>query len=161
MKPGSFGSLVRKLLLTALVLAVGVSGAALAKPHKKPRKVHNTTGIAYVTGTHTEGDDGYVSGDFKDSYLGRGALVYVVNVGAGPDPGTIRLTAKRITFYTKRGSLSGTGSATVSGNDVTDGVFKLTKGTGRYRGHTFKGTFSGSYSDEAGVYTFNEKGRFK
>ena len=150
----------RKLLLLVALLAVGVSGVALAKPAKQAR---NTSGVVWAGVTHAEGSDLYVSGDLKDKILGRGAIVYVTRVSSS-DPGTILVKARKITIYTKRGSLRGKGQATQTLNPdgtgtVTDGTFNLKKGTGAYKGHKLKGTFDGIYED--GVYTFDYKGRYR
>lgn len=149
-----------KFALLAIALVVLLSNTAFAgtSPQQK------TSGIAYVGVTHNEGSDLYVSGDIKDKLLGRGAIVYVTKLSTGPAPSSVLVKAKRITIYTKRGSLSGTGQATQVFNpdgssDVQDGTFSLTKGTGAYAGHSMKGTFSGPFSD--GVYTFSYKGVYK
>ncbi len=148
----------RKLLLLIAVLVVSVSGVALAKPAR------DTSGVVYAGVTHVEGSDIYVSGDFKDEILGRGAIVYVTEVQSGPEVGTVLVEAKQITIYTKRGSLRGSGQATQTTNpdgsaSVTDGTFKLTRGTGKLKGHKLKGTFEGPLED--GVYTFNYTGTYK
>jgi hypothetical protein len=150
----------RKLLLLVALLIVSVSGIATAKQTKKAR---NTSGVIYAGTTHLEGSDLYVAGDFKDKILGRGAIVYVVNVSSG-EPGSILVKAKQITIYTRRGSLRGKGEATETVNPdgtgtVSDGTFKLKKGTGAYKGHKLKGTFDGVYED--GVYTFDYKGKYR
>lgn len=144
---------VRKLLLVLAILVLGVSAVAVAKPAR------DTSGVVYAGVTHAEGSDLYVAGDLKDKILGRGAIIYVTQVTAGPEPASALIEAKRITIYTKRGSLSGKGQATQTGDLVTDGSFKLKKGTGAYKGHKLTGTFDGSYAD--GVYTFNYTGRYK
>jgi hypothetical protein len=149
---------MRKLLLLIAVLVVSVSSTALAAPAR------DTSGVAYVGVTHQEGTDVYVSGDFKDKILGRGAIVYVVEAAAGPEPSTVVIQAKRITIYTKRGSLSGTGQATQTfypdgSTSVSDGSFKLKKGTEALKGHKLTGTFAGPFAD--GVYTFNYTAKYK
>lgn len=137
------------VVVACLLAVVGVASAA--------GKAKQTHGTAWVGVTHTVGKNHLtVAGDFVDSRLGKGAIVYVVK----PEPATsggILIKAKRITIYTRRGSLEGKGQAIETLNpdgsgDVSDGKFSLTKGTGAYEGHTFKGTFDGSYLD--GVYTF-------
>jgi hypothetical protein len=149
------GSVVLALVAT---LVLGLSATAEAG---KSQKTH---GIAYVGVTHVEGSDVYVSGDFKDDVLGRGAIVYQTKVGAGPEPESIKIDARKVTIYTKKGSLSGTGSAVQTNNPdgtsvLTDGEFNLTKGTGAYKGHSLKGTFDGTYAD--GVYTYEYDATFK
>lgn len=144
---------VRKLLLVLAILVLGVSAVAVAKPAR------DTSGVVYAGVTHAEGSDLYVAGDLKDKILGRGAIIYVTQVTTGPEPASVLIEAKRITIYTKRGSLTGKGQATQTGDLVTDGSFKLKKGTGAYKDHKLTGTFDGSYAD--GVYTFNYTGRYK
>jgi hypothetical protein len=39
------------------------------------------------------------------------------------------------------------------------GTFKLTNGTGKYKGRTLTGTFSGALAD--GVHSFDYAGRYK
>jgi len=151
----------RKLLLLAALLAVSVSGLALAKPAKQARK---TSGVVWAGTTHVEGSDLYVAGDLKDKILGRGAIVYVTRVSTGEEPGSLLVKARKITIYTTRGSLRGKGQATQTINPdgtatVSDGTFNLKKGTGAYKGHKLKGTFDGTYEDD--VYTFNYKGKYR
>ena len=153
-------SRVKRLLFWSLMVAVAVAvpAVAVAKP------AQSTSGVVYAGITHSEGSDLYVSGDLKDKLLGRGAIVYVVQAEAGPTPDSALVTADKITIFTTKGSLTGTGQATQTNNTdgtatVSDGTFKLTKGTGAYKGHKLKGTFAGTYTD--GVYTFNYSGKYK
>ena len=140
-------------------MALSVTGVAIGATKGK-----KTSGVAYAGITHVEGKDVYVSGDFKDKLLGRGAIVYVTRVSAGNQPGTYTVNAKRITIFTTKGTLFGTGSGVETihddgSADVSDGKFNLTKGTGAYKGHTFKGTFSGPQKN--GVYKFSYKAVYK
>src|SRR3982750_4687814 len=128
-------------VLTVVALAcTGVSFAATAAKTKK------TSGVAYVSATHVVGKTLFVSGDFKDRLLGQGGIVYQTTVSAGNDPGTVLVTAKKITIFTAKGSLTGAGKGTqVTAQDgsvsVTGGTFKLNKGTGAYKGHALTGKF--------------------
>jgi hypothetical protein len=146
------------VLLVAALLAVSLSGVALAKPGK------GTSGVIYASANHTEGSDLYVSGDFNDTLLGRGAIVYVVQASSGPEPNSVLVKADKITVFTTRGSLTGTGQAIQTFNPdgsstVSGGTFKLKKGTGDYKGHKLTGTFDGTFIN--GVYTFNYVGTYK
>ena len=147
-----------RVIATVAMLAVGVSGVAAAATKRE-----QTHGVAWVTITHTAGQNHYIGGDFKDSKLGRGAIVYVSRVSATSTPGTFHVTAIKVTVYTTSGSLQGTGAAdeviTPSSARVTNGTFYLTKGTGAYKGHTFKGTFGGP--QKQGVYTFTYKAVYR
>jgi hypothetical protein len=158
----TFGSIVRArkslFLLLVAALVVSVSASALAKPG------HKNSGVIYASANHTEGSDLYVSGDLKDSLLGRGAIVYVVQASSGPEPGSVLVTADKITFYTTHGSLTGTGQAIQTFNPdgtatISDGTYKLTKGTGAYKDHKLTGTFTGTFVND--VYTFNYSGTYK
>ena len=147
----------RNFALLVLATVVALSGVALAKDAEP------TSGVVYAGITHEEGEDLYVAGEFKDDLLGRGAIVYITRVSTD-DAGSILVKARKITVYTRKGSLTGKGQATQTFNDdgtstITDGKFKLKKGTGAYRGNRFKGTFDGSFED--GVYTFDYVGEFK
>lgn len=141
-----------------VIAAVAVPGVAAAQPAK------GTSGVIYASANHAEGSDLYVSGDLHDRLLGRGAIVYIVQAEAGTTPGSVLVKADKITVFTTKGSLTGTGQATQTFNPdgtstISDGTFKLTKGTGAYKGHQMSGTFTGSYTD--GVYTFNYVGKYK
>src|SRR3954471_14722305 len=125
---------MKKLLAVLGIMVLALSGAAVAGA--KAGKARATSGVAYAGVTHAEGKDLYVSGDFVDKVLGHGGIVYVTNVTNGDQQGEYKVSAKRITIYTTKGSLTGKGAATQTINsdgtsDVTDGTFLLTKGTGR------------------------------
>ena len=152
---------MKRFCAVLTVLAVAAPAAALAGQSRQARQ---TTGVVYASVTHAEGRDLYVSGDFRDRVLGRGAIVYVTNVGDPNQQGSVEVLARRITIYTRSGSLAGTGRATqtVAGNQVTvtDGTFRLTSGTGAYRGRRMTGTFSGEQNQE-GVYRFEYRGTLR
>ena len=152
---------MKRLIVLAAVIGLGASSVALGATGGKTRK---TTGVIHAGVTHTEGSDVYVAGDFKDKILGRGAIVYVTRVSAGPEVGSFLVRARTITIYTTKGSLTGTGQATQTTapdgtTTVTGGTFKLKHGTGRLKGRRLSGTFSGSLAD--GVYTFAYSGTYR
>ena len=151
---------MKRFCAVLTVLAVAVPTAALAGQSRQARQ---TSGVVYASVTHTEGRDVYVSGDFRDRVLGRGAIVYVTNVGDPNQQGTVEITARRLTIYTTNGSIRGTGKAnqTTQGTNVTvtDGTYRLTRGTGAYRGMRFTGTFTGQLTN--GVYRFEYRGTIR
>jgi hypothetical protein len=155
---------MKKLIAVLAVMALALSGIAVAGARGTKAKPKATSGVAYAGVTHAEGDDLYVSGDFVDKLLGHGGIVYVTKVTSGEAEGEFKVNAKRITLYTTKGSLTGKGSATQvikdGKSDVKDGKFNLTKGTGKYKGHTLKGTFSGPQSAQ-GLYTFTYKATYR
>lgn len=146
-----------KTIALAAVLATCLTTTALGAAAR------STSGTIYAHTTHVVGKDLYVSGDFKDKLLGPGAIVYITNPGANPD-GSVLVKARKITIYFPSGTMSGVGQATqtIQGEAVTvsDGTFSLTKGTGKYKGRTLKGTFSGT-QDKEGVYKFTYKGKLR
>jgi ABC-type Zn uptake system ZnuABC Zn-binding protein ZnuA len=145
------------LAATALALA-GISSSVATGAAAR-----SDSGTAWLGVTHSEGKILVVAGDFKDKILGKGAVVYRITASAAT-PGTYDITSKDITLYTKKGSLSGTGSATETidsaGNStVSNGHIKLNKGTGKLKGHSLVATFSGPLQN--GVYTFTYQGTYK
>ena len=99
-----------------------------------------------------------VAGDFRDRILGRGAIVCQTTLRADAEaPGSVRITARRITLFTQRGTLTGTGAATQmtapdGTGSVSDGTFSLTRGTRSLRGRRMRGMLSSTFRD--GVFTF-------
>lgn len=152
---------MKRLIVLAAVLCLGVTGVAPAATASKARK---DSGTVWAGITHNEGSDLYVAGDLKDKILGRAAIVYITTVQPGQAAGSVLIKAHKITIYTPAGSLTGTGQATQNTapdgtTTVTDGTFKLLKGAGKLKGHSLRGTFSGTYAD--GVYTFKYSGTYK
>jgi hypothetical protein len=150
---------MKKLIAVIAILALSLTGAAFAA-----KKAKQTSGVVWAGATHAEGQNLFVSGDFKDKLLGRGAIVYITQASGTQQAGVYQVTAKTITLYTTKGTLTGTGSATQTINsdgtsDVTNGKASLTKGTGAYKGHSLKVTFSGPLTN--GVYTFTYQGTYK
>jgi hypothetical protein len=149
-----------KLLAGVLTLvALACTGVSFAATKGKA-----DSGVAYVGVTHAEGSTLFVSGDFKDKLLGRGGIVYQTKVTSGGQPGTFLITAKVITIFTRKGTLTGSGKGTQTvaqdgSTSVSDGTFKLNKGTGAYKGHTLTGKFAGPLND--GVYKFTYSARYK
>jgi hypothetical protein len=150
---------MKKLIAVIAILALSLTGAAFAA-----KKAKQTNGVVWAGVTHAEGQNLFVSGDFKDKLLGRGAIVYITQANSTQQAGVYNVTAKTITLYTTKGTLTGTGSATQTINsdgtsNVTNGKASLTKGTGAYKGHSLKATFSGPFQN--GVYTFTYQGTYK
>jgi hypothetical protein len=145
---------MKKIIAVAALVAAGVPTAALGQAARP------TSGVVFAGVTHPEGNDLYVAGDIKDKVLGRGAIVYITRIAPGEEEGSVRVNARKITIYTPKGSLSGSGSATQTVKDgkttVTDGTFRLTKGTQKLKGMKMSGTFSGEQTN--GVYRFDYEG---
>lgn len=147
-----------------LGVAAMVAVAATGVLAKSAGKADSAT--AWVAITHAAGKNQFAAGNVKDKVLGNGAVTYVINVGTGAKPGTIKVVATVIVF-TKTGSLSGNATATLTVNSDGSGTFSngklnLTKGSGGQRGHSFVGTFTGSAKTAVtGPFVFHEKGTYK
>jgi hypothetical protein len=145
-------------ILTIGLLSAFVAGAgATTTPVKK-----HDSGTAYASIVHTSGSTEYVAGYTFDKLFGRTATTYVTTAAPGAT-GTVTVTGKRVTLYTPKGTLFGSGSATQSlaTGAITGGKLNLTHATGALKGHTFKGTFTGNFNAQTGVYTFNYKGIYR
>ena len=144
-------------ILTIGLLAAFVAGAGATTAGKKD------SGTAYASVVHTSGTTEFVAGYTFDKLFGRTATTYVTSVRPAGTPGTVTVTARKVTLYTPTGSLVGTGSALDNGitGAITQGKLNLTKGTGAQKGHSFKGTFTGSYDAKSGIFTFNYKGLYR
>src|SRR3954469_17149756 len=122
---------MKKLLVVLVVLATSLIGVSQAATSPK-----QTSGVAYVNATHGEGPSLYVAGDVKDKLFRRGAILFVTTGKPRPSNGdgsiVIDVTAKRVTVFTTRGTLTGTGSGVQTfnqdGTTYIIGKFTLSKG---------------------------------
>ena len=136
------------------VASVGATGAGRAD-----------SGVAYVAVTHSVGSTLYAAGNSTDSALGSGAVTYLIKAGTGSKPGTIKITAPRVTVFGASGSVYGTSVGTETTNsDGTvslKGTLTLNHGTGGQKGHSFIGTFTGTGKTATGPFVFHTKGHYK
>jgi hypothetical protein len=146
------------LVLASASIAIGATAAGATRVAKQD------SGVIYITIVHQRGGLEYAAGYANDKLFGPIAVTYVVSVGSGK-PGTFLIKAKKATFYTSTGSISGTGSGiqTVTSTKifVSDGKISLTHGAGSQAGHSFTGTFSGPYDSTTMVFTFHYRGVYK
>jgi hypothetical protein len=145
----------------AVCALVAIGGTALGAPNAGK----HDSGTVYAAITHTANGIEYIAGNASDKLLGSGAIAYTAKVGTGATPGTLKVTAN-VTLFTKTGSLSGKATATAttaSDNSVTftNGKITLNKGAGLQKGHSFKGTFTGSAKSILGPFTFHDSGTYK
>lgn len=150
------------------VVGLGLAGSAIGASGGARR----TGGTVYVAQAPKPGSLVYDSGFVYDKVLGPGAVTFVTKALGSPS-GTITIKSKPVTIYTPNGSLSGTGSGslTITNNPdpgdvtVTNGKLRLNHGTGRLAGHSLSATFSGS-GNIGGAhvpdsYTFRYKGVYR
>jgi hypothetical protein len=153
-----FSRLMTGALAVSLTCAlVALAGTAIGAPTSRGKA---DKGVLYAAVTHTVNGTEYLAGNNSDKLLGAGAATYAAKVGAS---GKITAT---VTLFTKTGSLTGKGSATLvpgakGAVTFTGGVINLTKGAGAQAGHSFSGTFTGTGSLTTGQYVFNYKGTYK
>jgi hypothetical protein len=126
---------ISKVAVIAAVAAVGVTGVAQAKSYKVNFIGHGTqTGV-----------------DLKSTYKGTPF-------------GTCQMTGKLVipntqqTVKCKGGSFKLTGFGTTGAANDSKGTWKIISGTGKYKGITGKGTFSGQLS--TGIYRYVGTAKF-
>jgi hypothetical protein len=149
-------------LLGALVLVMSAVAGAASKGGKAER------GTVYFAITHTVANTNVAAGDTTDSLFGAGAVVYRLHV-LSTTTGKLTIKVPKVTVFYSTGAATGDATATLTITNspkagdatVTGGVLKLTKGTGTHKGHSFKGTFSGTGNVTSGLYTINYKGTYK
>jgi hypothetical protein len=145
-------------LVACALIAIG------ATPVNAKSAGRKDSGVAYVSIVRQAGGLEYAAGYGNDKLFGAIAVTYVVSIGPS-GPGTFKINARKVTFYTSNGSLWGTGSATqtvtATSSNVTDGKVSLTHGGGAQAGHGFTGTFSGPFDTQTTVYTFHYTGTYK
>jgi hypothetical protein len=150
------------LVAIAGLVAIGQALGATATAGKRTR------GTAWVGQAPKPGSLVFSAGFVKDSVLGNGAVTFTTKPIPGAH-GTIKIDSKLVTIWTAKGSLSGTGTATLTvtnkpnvGDDtVSGGRLLLTRGTGEMAGHSVRATFSGGGNLNTGRYVFKYAGVYK
>jgi hypothetical protein len=150
---------------SSILIVLGVAGAASGAGGGG----RATSGTAWLAATpHSGAGLVYYAGFNSDKLLGPGATTYTIKP-TSTKSGTVLAKAKKVTLWTSNGTLSGTGTATLtitnkpkSGDDtVTGGKIRLTQGTGGQAGHSLVGTFTGKGNIVSGSYVFHYKGTYK
>lgn len=147
----------------ALTCGLVVTVPSVAGAHSRAKR---DSGVAYVSVVRQSGGKLYAAGYARDKLFGPIAITYVLKARSNPNqPGTIKITAKKVTLYTRNGSLSGKGSAkqtiTSTSTTITDGKLALGRGAGGQAGHSLVGTFSGTFNTTTSVYTFHYRAMYK
>jgi hypothetical protein len=147
------------LLVAVGLTVIGVSSVGAKSSGKA------LSGTSYVAVTHLVGSTYYAAGNSTDTILGDGADTYTFKAGTGTKPGTIKISAPRVTVFRSTGSLFGTASGaettSASGAVTLTGKLNLTHGTGGQKGHSFIGTFTGTGKTPLGPFVFHTKGTYK
>lgn len=144
---------------TAAVVAFAAASVA-ARPHAGK----SDHGTAYASINRVAGGNQYGSATVSDAVLGSSGITFTATLTSAGG-GKLALNIKQLVLYGKTGSLTGTGSATVTVSGTketfTGGKLKLTKGAGSQKGHSFVGTFTGSGDASKNEFTLNYKGTYK
>jgi hypothetical protein len=141
------------------LLAVGASAVAAA-----PGKADSST--IYAATTTTAGGFDYAAGQGRDKLFGPIAITYKIKALPTATTGTFTITSNPVIEYTATGSILGNATATLTvgpggAETISNGKFSLTHGAGSLRGHTLKGTFSGTGNSTANMLVIQIKGTYK
>jgi hypothetical protein len=149
-------------ILAVAAIASGGAVAATSTGTSTQTFTYQDSGtiFASINNTNAKGTE-FTSGNMFSRHFGHVAITYDLKVLPSNVPGVIRVTATNVVLYTRRGSLSGTGSATltISGSQqtVSNGRLVLDQGVGSLKGFTYEGTFTGSANLQANVIRFDFK----
>lgn len=152
---------MRRALLVGAAVAACTCSATAAEAQGGGRQ---TSGVLHIAVVNTVHGVNYAAGYANDRLLGSVAATYVIRATSNAS-GSIKVVAKKVTFYMSNGSISGTGSATQTTKGhtqvITNGVFRLTQGRGGQAGHSLVGTFSGAFSAKQGAYEFRYRATYR
>jgi hypothetical protein len=150
---------ISAMLGTVALVALGAASVAA-----RPGAGKSDHGTAYASINRVVSGKEYGSATNTDAVLGPSAITFTATVTSAGG-GKLTLNIEKLVLYGKTGSLTGTGTATVtlSGSTETfsDGKLNLTKGAGSQKGHSFVGTFTGSGDVTKNQFTLKYKGTYK
>ena len=147
----------RILALAVLALSLVVVPAATGgQPAKKTRDLQGTLNMAMIGPNGQSGSK--FAGEFAGRPLGRAAVLFRNTIEGSTSTG-------KAVIYTKRGTILANATNQLQpqadGSVNTPGTFKITGGTGRYRGATGSGTFEGGVPANSTVFTLTLKGKIR
>jgi hypothetical protein len=155
--------MIRRSMLIAAgaaVMAFGLVAGADARMVGSPAPQADS-GTAYFAITHAAHGTEFADGDISDQILGTGVVSYSLKLGGNAK--VVKVTAKKVVFYTSTGSISGTATATITTvaktQKITDGKLMLDKGFGSLKADSLTATFSGTADLATNMYVFTYKGR--
>jgi|SRR4051794_25057997 hypothetical protein len=134
-----------------VVIVPGATGAA-----KKTRTLDATVHMATIGDNGSSGRK--FAGEFVGTPLRRAALLFRNTLTGSTSDG-------KAVLYTKRGTIKATATNEIQpqpdGSVKFPGTFKITGGTGRYRGATGSGTFDGNQPANSTVIEATFKGKIR
>lgn len=142
------------------LLAVGAAAVAARSAGRAD------SGTIYAATTHTSGGYTFAAGQGTDKLFGPIAITYRIKTIPAGTTGTLNLTIKPAIEYTATGSILGSATATLTlgpsgAETISNGKFSLTHGVGALRGHTIKGTFTGTGNSTANMLVIHSKSTYK
>jgi hypothetical protein len=150
-------SIRMKLLALVAVVACGVIAAPqLATAAKK--KSHTIAGTAKVAILESSGNRNIAAGRFTGKPAGTAAVLSKNTITGSTIKGSVVLYAKTGTVNVKTTNKT---QAQTDGSVKLPGTFKVTGGTGRYKGATGSGTFNGTLPKGGTVFTFKVAGKVR
>jgi hypothetical protein len=146
---------VRILLALALVLALVVAAPAATGATKKKRTLQGTIHMAVIG---PNGTGSKFAGEFAGKPLGRAALLFQNTVANNTSTG-------KAVIYTKKGTIRANATNQLQpqpdGSVNVPGSFKITGGTGRYKGATGSGSFDGVLPANSEIFEITVKGKIR
>jgi hypothetical protein len=147
----------RILLILAFVAALAlVPVAATGAAAKKTRNLNVNVRMAAIDSNPPSGS--VFAGEAKGKPIGTAALTARNQVSGSTSNGTA-------VVYAKRGTIKATIKNEIQpqpdGSAKLPGTFKITGGTGRYKGATGSGTFNGSSAPNATVLVIDIEGKIR
>jgi hypothetical protein len=145
--------LVLALLAISLVVVPAATGG---QPAKKTRDLSGTLKMAMIGPNGQSGAK--FAGEFNGRPLGKAAVLFKDTITGSASTGTA-------VIYTKKGTIRANAFNRLEpqpdGSVSTPGTFKITGGTGRYKGASGSGTFEGGVPANSTIFTLTLKGKIR
>jgi hypothetical protein len=147
----------RILIILSLVAALAVVPVATAgAPAKKTRVLNVHVRMAAIDSNPPSGS--VFAGEAKGKPIGTAAMTARNQISGSTSNGTAVVYAK---LGTIRATIKNEIQPQPDGSAKLPGTFKITGGTGRYKGATGKGTFNGSSASGALVLVVDIEGKIR
>jgi hypothetical protein len=145
------------LVVAALALSLAIVPAATGgQPAKKTRNLTGTLTMAMIGPNGQSGSK--FAGEFAGRPIGRSAVLFRNTISGSTSTG-------KAVIYTKSGTIRANATNQLQpqpdGSVNTPGTYKITGGTGRYRGASGTGTFEGGVPANGTVFTLTLKGKIR
>jgi hypothetical protein len=147
---------VRILLALTLVLALVVAPGAAEAAKKKTRNLRGTIHMAMIGPNGNSGSK--FAGEYVGRPLGTAALLFRNTVANSESNG-------KAVIYTRKGTIRANATNQLQpqpdGSVLLPGTFKITGGTGRYKGARGRGTFAGVLPANSTIFEVEVEGKIR